>query len=758
MKKTSTKKIFAFVLSLVMITSVITFNPAQKDVWAAKKSKSSGKVKSISVSNLPAKTLTLKKGKSKALKVSVKTSGKKTSKAYTFKSSKSSVVKVAKKGKKIKVTAKKKGKATITIKSKANPKKKVSIKVTVGTPVSKVKVNKKKATISKGKTVTLKATVSPKKASNKKVVWKSSNKKVATVTSKGVVKGIKAGTAKITAQAADGSGKKATSTITVTDATDIKSVQVLNSNSIMVTLSKAQQLTVKNFVVKTKQYDNGAYNKVCKIDNVSTNDKKIYYITLDSESTISVQKMVQVSVSGLSGVKGTKTVQVRYTKPKTNDTSEKIYALTYNEQINETMSLSGYGYSKLVSATGLPKGVSAKLSDSGSYVEFSGKPVVKGRYNAVISTEDELGNTVKYTVIFLIGATDSIVAGATPVRSYVGASGYYVDKAITVVGGSGSYTYQITGTNYGLSMEGGYVEGTLKTAGKYNITVKVTDVNNTKLTATTTLSIELKQAYTVTGVVKDASGNALPYADVSFDNKNEIDKFCTYRSTESNDKGVYSIEITAGTYDVLAEKSNAMKYLYSVKITGARSGLDISLPLYKIVIVSNSSTVAANNFGSWYDANGKYYGYGDTLYLKSGSYSLTCSANGGIFGANYTAKLNINVTKSQTVTASVTANSTSVDGTISAGAPVSTTLTGEYKYYKFVPTTSGTYQFYSTSEYDTYASLYDVEGNEIVSDDDSGEGSNFTFSYSCVAGQTYYLAVRKYSSGNITATICIEKL
>lgn len=170
-------------------------------------------VKSVSVSNLPAKTLTLKKGKSKQLKIKVSVKGK-ASKRVTFSSGKPKIVKVSKKGK---VTAKKKGKATITVKSKFNKRKKACIKVTVGTPVEGVSLSKSVGNVQIKKTLKLVATVSNSKASNKKVVWSSSNKKIAKVNSKGVITGIKAGTVKITATAADGSGKAATACITVTD-------------------------------------------------------------------------------------------------------------------------------------------------------------------------------------------------------------------------------------------------------------------------------------------------------------------------------------------------------------------------------------------------------------------------------------------------------------------------------------------------------------------------------------------------------------
>lgn len=203
-RKTVLKRVLAYALALALTLSVITV--PSTDAYAA-----SGSVKSVTVTNLPAKQVTIKKGKSFVLKTKVTTSGK-ISKAVVYKSSNSKVAKVTKTGK---ITAVKKGSTYVTVYAKANKKKVCKVKVTVGTPVSSVKLSKASATIKKGKTLTLKATVSPKSASNKTLTWKSSNKKVATVSSKGVVKAVNAGTAKITATANDGSGKKYTCTVKV---------------------------------------------------------------------------------------------------------------------------------------------------------------------------------------------------------------------------------------------------------------------------------------------------------------------------------------------------------------------------------------------------------------------------------------------------------------------------------------------------------------------------------------------------------------
>ena len=158
------------------------------------------------------KTETIKKGKSLNLKATINPSSA-TDKSVTWISSNTKVATVTQKGM---VTGIKAGTATITVTTK-DGNKKASCKVTVTNPVVKVKLvklNKKSASIKKGKTVTLKPTISPSNATNKSVTWKSSDKKIATVTNKGVVKGIKKGKATITVTTKDGK-KTASCKVTV---------------------------------------------------------------------------------------------------------------------------------------------------------------------------------------------------------------------------------------------------------------------------------------------------------------------------------------------------------------------------------------------------------------------------------------------------------------------------------------------------------------------------------------------------------------
>ena len=167
-------------------------------------------------------------------------------KKVSWSSSKKAVATVSANGK---VNAKKAGTTTITAKV---GKKKYTCKVTVKKQsVTSVKLNKKNASLLKGKKITLKATINPSNASIKGVIWKTSNKKVATVSSKGVVKAVGVGKCTISALSKDNSKKKAVCTINVRrPVTAIK----LNKSSLTLT-KKGDTATIKTTVTPKNAYN-----------------------------------------------------------------------------------------------------------------------------------------------------------------------------------------------------------------------------------------------------------------------------------------------------------------------------------------------------------------------------------------------------------------------------------------------------------------------------------------------------------------------
>ena len=134
--------------------------------------------------------------------------------AVAWKSSNTKIAKVDKNGK---VTALKAGKVTITCTAKDGSGASASCEITVKNKlVTKITLNKTKATIKKGDTLQLSVKkVTPTTAVNQKVKWTTSDKKVATVDKNGKVTAKGSGTCVITCTAQDGSGKTAKVKITV---------------------------------------------------------------------------------------------------------------------------------------------------------------------------------------------------------------------------------------------------------------------------------------------------------------------------------------------------------------------------------------------------------------------------------------------------------------------------------------------------------------------------------------------------------------
>lgn len=70
--------------------------------------------------------------------------------------------------------------------------------------------------------------------------------------------------------------------------------------------------------------------------------------------------------------------------------------------------------------------------------------------------------------------------------------------------------------------------------------------------------------------------------------------------------------------------------------------------------------------------------------------------------------------------------------------------------FNIVPTVTTYLSAHSTGNYDSYATLYELSasGNlmQVLSDDDSGSGNNYSFSYALQAGKTYCVVVRMFNT------------
>lgn len=640
------KRIFAAVIAFTVMLSVIT-NP-KLTTYAA-----SGTVKSVTVTNLPANQLTLKKGKTFTLKTKVTVKGN-ASKKVAYKTSNSKVATVSSKGK---ITARRKGKATITVYSTANKKKVCKIKVTVGTPVSKVTLNKTSATLIKGKTLKLKATVAPSKANVKSVIWKTSNKKIATVSKNGVVTAKKAGTVKITAVAKDGSGKKRTCKIKVINPIKITSLKVTDDHTVQITISDAYALSASDFAVMTKQLAAGSYRKSCIIDKVYTKDNKTYTITLNKDTSIYENHYVQVKLTKHNTYEeGFYSEGVYHYTSASTKTFEKGTAIkAFNCYLN------GFGFSS-VAVTGVPKGITYVKTRAGNeteYLIFSGTPLQTGKFTTVIKSTDELGNTRTNTITWIIYDNTHMYAASTP--SYCVTSPYTksFSSKISTGGGSGNYTYQfengertLQGDGYMVQLtNGSKVSAKFEKAGTYKFNVVVSDADNTALTATVQLVFYVKESRKVTTCVKDLSGNPISRAYIRISNKDVSDKYSAYMSGYTNANGKSVDYLAEGTYTLETGGDNYSCFSYEYPLTiNADKEMNITLPVYKVTVALDNADIPVKEYGKWYDGTGKCVGTGDVLYLEKGSYNLKMTTTGE---TAYNAAVNITVNNTATVTAKV---------------------------------------------------------------------------------------------------------
>ena len=688
-KMSMLKRILAVVLAAAVAVSILTVPDAE--VSAA-----TGKVKSVAVTNLPAKQLTLKKGKSFTLKTKVSVSGKKVSKAVTYKTSNKKVAIVNAKGK---ITAKKKGTATITVYSKADKKKTCKIKVTVGTPVTKVKLNKTKANLNVGKSLTLKTTLSPKKPSNKGIIWKSSNTKIATVTSKGVVKAKKAGMVKITATAKDGSGKKAVCKITVkktetvnpkpddpkqeepTPETplDIKSMKIVQADMMEVTFTKATALTAADFNVWAKRYENADYLKKYTVSQVTTTDSITYKVYITGDMVFGKGLYIKVEIPKLQLSKECVYMEETYNIENSVTLSYKVGAT-----VKDTRQRLGTGYANY-SISGLPAGIQYEVTTEATkqVMEFSGSPRKAGVYNSVLVYEDEIGSKYRLTIRWIIYDENNLIV-CDKEEGALNTNWSSLFTPVYAYGGSGSYTYEIiraesdsailNNCKIVADLDKININATGIASGVYKIRIRVTDKNDATKTGMGTLTFTIVDAYYIRGIVRDANGDPIEQYRYSIINKNKYAeysntisgvRYSTYNlSTKKYDGTFYDEGLESGIYDItISDRSGSVsKSIYNLTALPRKEGqtstdtdlkmmFDVTLPVYKIKIEMDPNAPEEvqgfTKFATWHDVAGsKYYNEGTTQYLPNGTYHLSCT--GTVNGTKYVFYVDITVNGSNT--------------------------------------------------------------------------------------------------------------
>lgn len=111
--------------------------------------------------------------------------------------------------------------------------------------------------------------------------------------------------------------------------------------------------------------------------------------------------------------------------------------------------------------------------------------------------------------------------------------------------------------------------------------------------------------------------------------------------------------------------------------------------------------------------------------------------------------------------APLTVSAANVDqGAIALNESKTATISGDgdVAIWSFTPAQDVTVKFYSASpDKDTYGHLYDSQMDELATNDDDGEGSNFLIKYFLYGGETYYFGARFYSNGTGDISVTLEQ-
>lgn len=599
-------------LTAVTMAGAMVFSMNTMPVSAAKKKAKSSPVKSVKVvaPSGSKKSATVAKGKSIKLAVTVDAT-KKAYKKVTYKASNKKVISVSKKGV---VKGKKAGTATVKVISTKNKKKTASIKIkVVSGAVKTVKLNKSKLALNVGDSGKLSAKVTASKKAYKTLKWTTSNKKVATVTSKGVVKGIGKGTAKITAASLDGTGKKSTCTVTVSEkqvVNGIKSLEVYNplksysSSTLKVTLDSPQALTADDFKVEMKSYGEGSYMRTLSVDDVYTTDNQTYEVYLENDNIYS-GRYVRVTVNALNGQK---TAEVRFLAD--SDTTRYVHtARVGSDEHSFSIDDNAMGTSRSAIKTGtLPAGYKL-INESGDSSYVRGIPsAVADNQHVVFATTDELGRDSTTDVNFLIGDDDHIVVENATIGDQVSGKIYAKDtfyETLHFAGGSGNVTAEILNTydgtfkiddTYSNSVEIAVADSNKLAAGTYDIPVRITDSNGKTGQGT------LKVIVTASTKVVTKVNNYNYDGSIYFYNHNTNEEF-SLRSVERESEFSGSEENTIltstgylpqGTYSVYYRMCGRKIMLNKSLNVSGDTNLEFTLPTAKIT-------------GTIYDANNKKY-------------------------------------------------------------------------------------------------------------------------------------------------------
>ena len=266
------------------------------------------------------------------------------------------------------------------------------------------------------------------------------------------------------------------------------------------------------------------------------------------------------------------------------------------------------------------------------------------------------------------------------------------------------------------------------------------------------------------GTLYDSTGNELATDNdggtgTNFDLSHRITAAGTYyiRVTGSGTgTGMYRLRVAFALDHHGNDRDSATLVTSGTAITGdINPGTDqdyFSIAVSGIGTLRATTTGSTDTVGTLYDSTGTQLatdndgGTGTNFDLShritaAGTYYIRVTSSGTSTGMYRLSAQFIPDNHGNTqATATLVMSGTSVTGNIDPST--------DEDYFSIAVSGAGTIRATTTGSADTVGTLYDITGNELATDDDSGTGTNFDLSYSVTAAGTYYIRVT--SSGTST--------
>ena len=514
-------------------------------------------------------------------------------------------------------------------------------------------------------------------------------------------------TAEPTASVAPTAMPTATPVISETDTLQLESVMVTENRELMIFFNEPSSIIKEDLVIKTKNTVQDSYGEALAVKSIEKIDPLQYAVVLDttSENYIVNNGYAQVSVVRTSGK--SLVTEDKFECEFETTTREWIQSFTvgtavgnifmnmYNEDFVGALQYEVIG--------DMPDGLSYWLSGKNLYVR--GTPEKVGTYKFVVDVTDEVGNNLVYNCTYLVGDAENLYAVSTQQYVLVGEE---EEAYVVAIGGSGTYTYTKVEGDYDFTVDSdGEVTAEFSEPGTYKLYVDVADAENTNLTTRVEVVYYVEATCNLSGKVTDLGGSNIQFLGGGLrvyviPQDREIQyRHYLYKPMADLEQAnsTFSIDVPAGIYDVRFESNygSVYKVIKDVEVKDSSQSLgNVELPVCQV----NLETPNEDNLYQvyWRDEEGTLIGRNAAFLVHPGTYTLHSDPDiSPVMASLYDFTVTFTATDDsvyKVVTATPTGDRIKE---LTLGNEVDVSLdSAVQKWYKFTPTETGKYHFYST--------------------------------------------------------------